>query len=80
MNPAPSPPPAIPTRIVLGQTASAALTASGERAFLVVTRGSYPEADGRWVLHILPATIDQVNGATRIIKGTHKAVKVKAKA
>jgi hypothetical protein len=80
MNPAPSPPPAIPTRIVLGQTASAALTASGERAFVVVSRGTTDDRPGAWVCHIVPATIDQINGATRIIKGTHKAVKVKAKA
>jgi hypothetical protein len=67
-----------PQKIILGKTASEALTRSGENAFLVIGRASHPDEPGRWVLHIVPATVDQLNNAHRVIVGTHRATKIKA--
>ena len=63
-------------RIALSEVASDALRAAGE-AFVIVGRGSYPEAPGRMVIHCLPIPKRQADAACRVAMGTHRAVKIK---
>ena len=57
------------TRILLSQAASRHLSATGERAFVVVSRGSYPDSAGRWVMHLLPCDVTAANAAVRVALG-----------
>jgi hypothetical protein len=69
-----------PSRIVLGQTASQALTESGESCFIVAGKQSHPDDPTRWILHLIPCDIATANDANRIINRTHKAVAIRQKA
>ena len=55
------------TRIVLSRVASDALTATGERAFAVIGRASYPDDPTRWVIHIAPVSFETAHDACRVL-------------
>lgn len=59
-----------PQRILLGPSASQALTDAGPNVFLVIGRASYPEDPSRWVLHLVPVdSIKTANDAVSVAKG-----------
>ena len=62
-------------RIILEQ--SRQLDQAGAEAFALVGRGSYPDAAGRWVIHLSPAAWPAAVAAANVLAGTHKAVKIK---
>lgn len=62
-------------RLILGQRASEALTASGETAFLVVGKASWPDDPSRWVLHAVPLDMAAACAACEVALGTRKAGK-----
>lgn len=74
----PEPPVRGHVRIALSQAASDALLAAGD-AFLIVGRGSYPDAPGRMVIHCLPVPKPQADAACRVAMGEARAVKIKPK-
>ena len=66
-------------RILLSRAASDALTATGENAFAIVGKASHPEIPGRWVIHLAPVEWETAMDASRVLLGTHRAVKIKTK-
>ena len=46
-------------------------------AFIVLGRGSWPECPGRWRLHVIPATVRQVDGAIQRIRKAQEKEAVK---
>ena len=68
-------------RILLSRTASDALTATGEQAFAVIGRASYPDDPTRWVIHIAPVSFETAHDACEVLLGTKRAAPLrKAKA
>lgn len=63
-----------PVRIILSQAASDAIASAGECA-LVIGRGSYPDAVGRMVLHIIPCTMKQAADAIAVALGEAKVTR-----
>lgn len=59
-------------RILLGQRASAHLTAAGGDAFLVVGKSSYPGDPSRWILHLVPCPMDRASAACEVATGKRK--------
>jgi hypothetical protein len=70
-----APPPSI--RIVLGEAASSALTASGEEVFVVIGKAT-TDAPGRWAVHLLPCPMKQARDAIAVATGEARAVKPRA--
>ena len=64
-------------RILLSQTASDHLTATGEAAFLIVGKASLPSDPSRWVIHLVPVPMATAAAACNVALGTHRAVKIK---
>lgn len=64
-------------RIVLDPAQSGMLDQAGGEVFALVGKGSYPDAPGRWVLHLAPAAWPPAVAASHVLKGTHRAVKIK---
>ena len=62
-------------RLVLGRSASEALTAAGERAFAIVGRASYPEDPSRWVIHLAPVDFPAAQDACEVLLGTKRAIR-----
>jgi hypothetical protein len=62
-------------RILLSQTASDHLTATGESAFLVIGKASLPADPGRWVIHLVPLDMQLACQACEVATGTRKAGK-----
>lgn len=59
-----------PQRILLGPSASQALTDAGPSVFLVIGRASWPEDPSRWVLHLVPVdSIKTANDAVSVARG-----------
>ncbi|MCX6879863.1 MAG: hypothetical protein NTW21_39570 [Verrucomicrobia bacterium] len=71
-----TPPPGI-VRIRLSEAASAALAATGERAFAIACKGSYPDSAGRWVIHAAPIEWQTAVDASRVLLGQARAVRIK---
>jgi hypothetical protein len=65
--------PAQTLRILLGPSASAHLTATGEGCFIVAGKQSHPEDPARWVLHLVPTSIKAADDAVKVAKGEAKA-------
>ena len=59
-------------RILLSESESAALTAAGESAFLVIGKASHPQDPSRWVLHLLPLPMKAACEASEVALGTRK--------
>lgn len=70
-----------PVRILLSKAASDHLTATGERAFIVihkVMRGvEEPDTIGRWALTLHPCSVETSNAARRVALGESKERKPK---
>lgn len=66
-----------PIKIILGATASAALTATGESCFAVIGRGDHNDPPGRWMLYLIPTDIPRADAAVRVARGTATARKIK---
>ena len=64
-------------RILLSEKAGAALVACGAWAFVVVSRGFYPDSHGRMVIYCSPCPFDVARDACGIIAGTHRAQRIK---
>ena len=62
-------------RILLSESESAALTAAGESAFLVVSKASHPDDPTRWALHLLPLPMKAACEASEVATGQRKAGK-----
>ena len=56
-------------RIRLSETASAALAAVGEGAFIIACQGSYPDSAGRWVIHAVPVAWQAAKDASDVLLG-----------
>jgi hypothetical protein len=72
-----SPKPPEPIRILLSEAASKHLDATGENAFAVVARGSWPDSPGRWVIYLLPCDIPTADAACRVARGISKERRLK---
>jgi hypothetical protein len=59
-------------RILLSQTASDHLTATGEAAFLIVGKASHPDDPSRWVLHLVPVDMQLACQACEVATGARK--------
>ena len=66
-----------PIRILLSEAASAALTASGERAFTILCRASHPDHPSRWVIHLAPVEWETAVAASNVLLGTHRATRIR---
>lgn len=66
-------------RIVLNEDQSAALDRAGAGALSIIHRGSYPETPGRWVIDLAPINWAMAEGASKVLRGTHRAVKIQTK-
>lgn len=62
-------------RLLLGERASAALTATGESAFVVIGKASHPDDPSRWVIHLLPVPMKAACEASEVAQGVRKAGK-----
>lgn len=58
-----------PLRLILDPEQSKDLAEHGE-AFVVIGKGSYPDAAGRMTLHAVPTSIELANRAVRLARGT----------
>lgn len=67
-----------PVRIILGETATKALLDAGD-CFLIVGKGSWPDAPGRMVIYCQSIPKAQADGACLVAMGKARAVKAKAK-
>lgn len=67
-----------PIRLLLDQTASDYLSATGESAFVVIGKASLPDDPTRWVIHLLPVQMATATAACNVALGTHRAVKIKS--
>jgi hypothetical protein len=66
-------------KLALGQSSTAALQSLGPHFLCIAAMAdsTAPEhAQGRMILHALPCTKDQLDGAYRVASGTHKAAKI----
>lgn len=58
-----------PTRILLSEAASRALSATGESCFTIVTRCSHPENPKRWVIILEPVPLEVMRAAEAVALG-----------
>ena len=65
------------TRILLSESASRHLTATGEECFRIVTKATHPEQPGRWVIHLAPCQLATAKQAEGVLLGTHRTVRIK---
>lgn len=65
----------LPIRILLGEKASAALTAAEADAFVVIGRASHPDDPTRWVIHLLPVPMQLACDAIAVATGESKAAR-----
>lgn len=65
-------------RIALGLTASAALAASGESVFALVSRQSWPADPKRWAVYLLPVPLVTARAAESVAMGKATARPIKA--
>ena len=66
-------------RLMLGQRASEALTATGEAAFVVIGKASLPDDPTRWVIHLLPLTMKTACDAIAVATGEARATRSRVK-
>lgn len=59
-------------RILLSEAASATLTATGESAFLIVGKVSWPDDPSRWVIHLVPVPMATAAAACQVALGERK--------
>ena len=67
-------------RILLSESASKALTESGEHAFTIIHRSmrtEEPDTAGRWVIHLCPITWRTAQDAANVLLGRATARKIK---
>lgn len=62
-------------RILLSEAASQHLTESGEEAFAIVARQTWPHDPKRWAIYLLPVTLRVANDATAVLLGKARAVR-----
>jgi len=65
-------------RIQLGPSASAALSASGETNFAVVSRQTHPDNPARWAIHLYPLPDAVIRDMWAVMRGTHHAARNRA--
>jgi hypothetical protein len=66
-----------PVRILLSEAASRHLSTTGENAFVLVGHATYPDDPKRWILYLLPTTVEAANAGTAVARGTHRAAKIR---
>jgi hypothetical protein len=64
-------------RILLSETQSAILAATSERAFVSVSRCSYPGNPAQWQILISPCSLNLLNEATRVLRGESRSVRIR---
>lgn len=64
-------------RILLGPSASKALTDTCNGAFIVIGKASHPDDPTRWALHLIPCPISAANDACDVAQGKAKATRKK---
>ena len=57
---------------MLSEMESAALTATGEIAFLIVGKASLPDDPTRWILHLVPVPMATAAAACEVAQGLRK--------
>jgi hypothetical protein len=65
------------TRILLGPSASKALTDAGAECFRILTQARHPDMPGRWVIILAPCTRQAARAAESVILGTHRAARIR---
>ncbi len=64
-------------KIILTEEQSRLLAASGERAFVSVSRCSYPGNPAQWQILISPCSLNLLNEATRVLRGESRSVRIR---
>ena len=62
-------------KVLLDPEQSEILSDLGEACFAVIGRASHPGNPKRWVLHVLPTSIETANQAVKVAKGELRTVK-----
>jgi hypothetical protein len=65
------------TRILLSETQSRELSATGERAFVTISKCTYPGDPSRWQILVSPVDLDVLNQANRILSGESRSVRIR---
>jgi len=63
------------TRILLSEAVSRHLIETGESAFIVIGKASWPDDPKRWALHLVPASVAQVNALLAVIRDEARVVR-----
>ena len=64
-------------RILLSESASRHLDASGERAFTIIAKDMSDGTAGRWVIHLAPIDWRTAQDASAVLLGKARAVRIK---
>ena len=64
-------------RILLSETQTQELTATGERCFVTISRCSYPGNPAQWQILISPVDLNVLNQATRVLRGEARSVRIR---
>jgi hypothetical protein len=64
-------------KIILAEEQSRLLAASGERAFISVSRCSYPGNPAQWQILVSPCDLNTLNEATRVLRGESRSVRIR---
>ena len=65
-------------RLLLSEAASRYLQDTGEDAFQIIAKASYPATPGRWCIYLRPVPMAVAADACKVLDGTHRAQRVKA--
>jgi hypothetical protein len=64
-------------RILLSETQSAILAATGETCFVSASRCPYPGNPAQWQILISPCNLNTLNQATRVLRGESRSVRIR---
>ena len=64
-------------RLLLSEAASRYLEATGEDAFQIISKASYPATPGRWVIYLRPVPMAVAAAACDVLSGKARAVRIK---
>jgi hypothetical protein len=64
-------------KIILSEEQSRELSATGERAFVSISKCTYPGDPSRWQILVSPVDLDVLNQANRILSGESRSVRIR---
>ena len=63
-------------RLLLSEAASRYLEATGEGAFVIISKASYPATPGRWAIFLAPCPLATAAAACDVLTGKARAVRI----